>query len=253
MGWIAFTLITYVSVIADIMLWYSDGRVQWETLLTGIAAVIAAGLTIVKLSQQINQTEQLAADHRRRRARAARAMLPLALSEIGEYSTDCIIGSYALRLCFQDDGTFDWSRVDTTLAAWPIPRLPENVLPVLKECIEFCDDSPAESLAVLVRHFQVQNLRLAQDISWLRRNDGVHSISLTDIELRMLDAAELYARAGLLLPFARGEAVEVSEVGRHQIDNALSFASCFTNVGEIDELVDRWQFARDHPMPKPKY
>ena len=56
----------------------------------GIIAMGAA-VTIYMFRRQIKQTERLANDRRQRRARAARELLPLALSEIGE---DCIL--YAL-------------------------------------------------------------------------------------------------------------------------------------------------------------
>jgi hypothetical protein len=78
----------------------SDGRIQWETLLTGIGAVAPAAFTVVKLREQIDQTEKLTNDQRRRRARAARATLPLALSQLAEYATSCIVQLYDLRLFF---------------------------------------------------------------------------------------------------------------------------------------------------------
>jgi hypothetical protein len=67
----------------------------------------------------------------------------------------------------------------------------------------------------------------------------------------MLDAAELYARGGALIPFSRGETSEVRDFGRFEINNALTFAFCILNDQEIEELANIWQFEHDHPMPRP--
>jgi hypothetical protein len=93
----------------------TDGRLQWEILATGIAALVAARWTVAKISDQIKQTERLATDRRRRRERAALAMLPLALSEFANYATACINGLYALRPCFQSDGSLDRSQTGKPL------------------------------------------------------------------------------------------------------------------------------------------
>ena len=45
--------------------------VPWQTLIAGAAAVLAAAVTILVLVVQIRQTGKLAAEQRRRRARAA--------------------------------------------------------------------------------------------------------------------------------------------------------------------------------------
>jgi hypothetical protein len=224
----------------------SDGRLQWEGLLTGFAAVLVAALTIAKLSQQIRQTGELAVDQRQRRSRATRAMLPLALSEIADYATVCINRLYALKPCFQPDGSLDRSKADHGPAKWVTPRMPENVLSVLKECIEFSDDGPARAMTDLVRHFQVQNFRLSEDISRIRLNDGVHLLLWANIEQNIQDAAELYARASALFPFSRSNVHQTFDLGPPLIYNALFAAGCFRNLGEIDALADRWQGGFQH-------
>ncbi len=224
----------------------TDGRLQWETLVTGFAAVVAAGVTICRLNAQIKQAGDLAAEQRRRKARAAQAMLPLALSELGEYATACIAGLYSLRPCFTGDGGLDRSAATNELAKWSPPTLPENVLSLLKDCIEFCEDRPAEAIRDLVRHFQIQHLRIVEDIARLRLNDGVRLLLWANIEQAIQDAAELYARGALVFPFARGSPAHIAEVARPQIYSALFAAGCFQNLGEIDALADRWVFEFEH-------
>lgn len=113
----------------------NDGRLQWETLLTGVAALAAATLTVAKLNDQIRQTEQLASDQRQRRQRAARAVLPLALSELSDYAKACMIGLNDLRPCFQSDGSLDRLQVSKIGTTWTMPSLPENILSVFKEAL----------------------------------------------------------------------------------------------------------------------
>jgi hypothetical protein len=219
----------------------NDGRVQWETLLTGLGAVGAAFFTIASLRQQIHQTQQLATDQRRRRARAARATLPLALSQLAEYAISCIRELYDLRPYFQDDGSVDRSRAEQGFSAWTLPHLPENVLSSLKECIQFIDDDPAEAIVQLIRNLQIQRSRLSQFISRFQLNDGVHPLLRMNIDQAMWDAAEVHARTSTLFPFSRGYPAGSFSVTRNRVREALSLAGCFHNYDEIDVLADKWQ------------
>lgn len=119
----------------------NDGRLQWETLLTGLSAVVAAWFTIGHLKRQIRQTEDLAERAQRQRVKAARAMLSLALSQLTEYATSCIKRLYALWHFFHTDGSLDRSRAD--LPALKLPPVPDDVLLLLKECVAVMDDDPA--------------------------------------------------------------------------------------------------------------
>jgi hypothetical protein len=89
-GVVGATITGLIGTPANKLLLGNDGRLQWETLVTGLVAVGVAVATITKLNDQIRQTGKFADDHRRLRARAARAVLPLALSELANYSTECV-------------------------------------------------------------------------------------------------------------------------------------------------------------------
>ena len=220
----------------------NDGRLQWETLLTGVAALGAAGWTVVKIAAQIRLTEQLATDQRRRQARAARAVLPLALAELVEYAVTCINRLYDLRPYFGSNGSIDPAVSREALSAsWSPPQLPANVLDVLKECIQFVDDAAVTACTELIRHLQIQRARLSEHAGRLKKDDGVHMILWANIEQAMWDAAEIYARAMPLFVFARGHEVSDFTVKRSQVYEALSFAGCFRNVGEIECLASKWE------------
>lgn len=184
----------------------NDGRLQWETLLTGFAALASAWFTISALRKQIRQTRELADEQRGRRARAALTVLPLALSEIEQYALSCIKGLCDLRRYFRADGALDQSQADACRSAWPFPRLPEDGLVVLKECVEFVDDAPAEAMSRLIRHLQVQKSRLRDYGSRLNlaRPPEIVNIDLGLVDHAIGDAAELSARVSTIFPFSRG-------------------------------------------------
>lgn len=178
-----------------------DGRLQWETLVTGIGAVVAAFFTVRRLREQISQTQKLADDQRQRRARAARATLPLALSQLAQYATSCIKGLYDLRPYFgRGQSVNDLVQISQKCAAWELPSLSDDVLNSLKECIEVIDDEPAEAIIQLIGHLQIQRSRLEEYISRARLYDPTHLVSLSNIEHAMY-AAEIHARTSTSFRF----------------------------------------------------
>jgi hypothetical protein len=213
---------------------------HWQTLIAGGAALLAAGITTIVLICQIRETAHHADDQRQRRARAALAVLPLALSELQQYAGSCIRGLYELRPYFQNHGSLDRAQADKCLSAWPSPRLPEDVLSVLKECIEFSDQAPAEAASTLIRRLQVQQSRLTEYASRLRLLN--HALPLSTIDLAIGDTAEVFARVGRLFLFSRDCPVQAFDVGRDDVYGALSDAGCFDNDQVIiGELADTWK------------
>lgn len=218
-----------------------DGRLQWETLTTGLFALVVAFFTTLYLRKQIHQTQALANDRRQRRERAALATLPLALSELSEYAIFAIKQLYDLRPYFKIDMTINVAERRQKLMAWTLAPLSENILPSLKECIEFADDAPAQAMISLIRHLQIQRARLRDHISRAHSNDPGHLLLLANIEGDMNNAAEIYARANTLFPFARGYPTTTFAVTRERICEALSLAGCFEDYRDISALADKWQ------------
>ena len=68
---------------SNFSLWLRD----WQTLIAGLVALGAALATIEWMQKQIEETQWQADDRRRRELDAARAVLPLALSEISSYES----------------------------------------------------------------------------------------------------------------------------------------------------------------------
>lgn len=218
---------------------------HWQTLITGIAALLAAVVTIVVLNCQIRETRERANDQRQRRERAARAVLPLALAELQQYARACIRGLYDLRPYFQPHGSLDQAQVDKCRSAWPSPSLPDDVLSALKEWIEFSDKVPAEAASTLIRRLQVQKSHLAEYPSRICLNI---SLPLTPLTLGTVyyvigKSAEIFTRVGMLLRFTRGHPVHTFDVIRNNVYQALSNSGCFDfdRVHVIGEIADKWE------------
>jgi hypothetical protein len=220
----------------------TDGRLQWETLVAGIGAAVAAFFTVRRLREQITHTQTLAEDQRQRRARAARATLPLALSQLAQYATSCIKGLHDLRPYFRAvHSANDLAQRGHKCTAWELPLLSDNVFNSLKECIEVIDDEPAQAIVALIGHIQIQRSRLEEYISRARLNDPTHLVTLSNIEHAMYDAAEIHARTSTLFPFSRGYPAGSLAVTRERVYEALSLSGCFDDYGDISALSDQWQ------------
>ncbi len=144
------------------------------------------------------------------------------------------------------DGSLDQAQAEDDPRKWTVPRLPDNVLSVLKECIEFSEDDQAKGLIDLVCQFQKQNRRLIDDIAMIRLNDVRRLLLWANIEESIVDAAELYARASVLFPFAKGKTNQIFDIKRNLIYNACFVSGCFETLEEIDRLADRWELGFPH-------
>lgn len=158
----------------------ADGRLQWETLLTGFGAVGAAIATVHFTRRMIIQNSLLEDDRRRRRERAARATLPLALTELCGYAIRCMEGVERIRECVRADGNLDRGRALAVANELAAPEIPLDALAVIKECIEYSDDVAAEAMAVLMRHIQLHHTRLGDllaRLQWSQRERIVLAIN----------------------------------------------------------------------------
>ncbi len=227
----------------------TDGRLQWETLLAGVLALVGAVLTVVKIREQIRQTSEIARDQRQRQARAARSMLPLALSELSTYAQGRLGTLFLLHPCFRPDGSFDQAQARTIASSWAPAALPENVLDIFKECIEFVDDDAAEALATLIREIQVQTSRLTQTIAWIRAAGQGLLVTASHIYRDFIDVAEILARVNTLFPFARGDQNCKFEITPSAIRLALTVNGIdSTNFPELWSRAGEWK-AKDYQNP----
>jgi hypothetical protein len=164
---------------------------KYQTLIAGLLALFGAWLTVRKLTEQIRQAETLEADRRERRNLAARTVMPATLTELIEYAMACI---HFL-------GQFHPRELGQVVAPEGVeaPRVPAEALLNLRECVQFGDEIVAEVIADMMSQIQIQHSRLA---SITRPRDGEIILPL-NIEVCLVDAVEVYARASKLFPYAR--------------------------------------------------
>lgn len=212
---------------------------EWETLATGITALIAAGMTVAIIWRQITESKRQSDDQRYRRERAARATLPVALSEMCEYALDCMALFSAAHNCFAPDGELIREKSKAILAEHPMPKVPDGPIKIIKECVEYADGEVAEALAILLIFLQVQNSRMNSNINALSGRGGqrLHCVTIPNIDQAILDSAEVYARSSVILEYAR-----FGQFGK--ILPCASDVMTSLNLGPVDEFTHRNVFER---------
>ncbi|MBV2359783.1 hypothetical protein KUH32_08355 [Thalassococcus sp. CAU 1522] len=161
-----------------------------EYVLYGLTALVTLGASAIALTTAIWDSES----KRDRRLRAAKASLPMALSELMQ------VAERGIRLSLMDTAVLRDSETGPNVRAEL--AVSETSLATLKECIESADETSAKWLVNIVAHYQV----------YVSRIDG----AATDRSLgrsehnRQHDAANWILWASMVahcFDFARGEDV----------------------------------------------
>lgn len=201
------------------------GSLGWvdTTLVTGLAAVIAAALSIRAIKDQIQASDaavQRQIDHgvraekdrRDAKRAAARATLPIYLSIICDYAETNGRSLYSLvRQC-----------VDLTLPKNVLlpkfPEIPFEAATAIRELVELSDDSERVFLASLLGEMQVQSSRLRG----LARDRSLGIVMQHNLESYLADSVEIYARASALFDFGRDPKVIIPDgLSENAIDTGL--------------------------------
>ena len=117
---------------------------QLGTILPVLAAIYAAYLALQGTNKQIQSNLEIEVFRRESQLEAARASLPLALSQLSDVCRRAIIFTYETNRHAAD-------AVETAKGF----TMPEGALSILKECISYSEINVASRLANLIRHYQV--------------------------------------------------------------------------------------------------
>ena len=209
-------------------------RIAWETLLVGASAILAAVVTIRQVRSQIRQTDRLAREDLARKGYAARAILPLALSGLTDYTIHCI--DLLADLLPKD---LDEQMVIDRLIE--VPPLPDDVIPSLREAIHFANDNDAKTLADLLGGLQIQHSRL-RGLHRKMMNPGLHAFTTSEIAHLVIDAAEVAAGVAASFKYARRREthVDLSKLSGPDVRQALFNSGLFDDP-RIDSLVANWR------------
>jgi hypothetical protein len=161
--------------------WLLKVAYDWQTLIGGLLALFGAILTVRGINRQIGETKNEVEAAKKRDEFAAKAVLPLALSQLSQYGVDCI--ELVNPLITGQRREVDHG--DET------PPVPNDVIEVLQGSARFADDKNANRIAALLGKLQVQQARLRTLLTSkigrrLHEHEGVSAI---------IDAADIYVLA----------------------------------------------------------
>lgn len=166
---------------------------DYQTLVTGILALgsaIWAGLLVRQQMAQADGFEQRRVESKRE---TARAMLPMALTELTRYANEC--GAFVIAFGNRELGV----RVVAGAPELEPPQVPTGALLMLKELAEYVEPSERLYLARIISGIQILSSRLAS----VKESPRSHPQPTLDDYL--IDAAEVRARVDALYDWARYE------------------------------------------------
>lgn len=180
---------------------------QWQTLVGGLLAIIAALIGVRAINRQIRQTEQHEQERIARNFDAARSTLPLTLSQLNTYVDDSM--RYMLEI-------LNFCR----FSSFPMPRdrrpeltcLADGVAGEFRAIIAVSERSLRTWIADMLATLQLQNARLIDFNARIAADDAIDDITAIDIQQCFIDAAKLGAYCAMTWPYARRESEIVPSV-----------------------------------------
>lgn len=175
----------------------NDWLNKWQTLVSGILALVAGGLTVGGIVWQVQRQLAAEADHKAeehaRKRLATRAVLPSDLTEVCNFTHQCArIARQAYRRLTRGESGDRWS----------LGELPPRILDNLRMVIEFLNEEEAHVVADLLDVYQVHLARMRGFMA--KYGDGGH-IDVDDVEHLYYAMVELRVRADAVFDFARRE------------------------------------------------
>lgn len=178
----------------------------WQTLLAATVALGAASVAYWNTQRTLAHSESLEAHRRERKHTALRAVLPLALAEIGSYADQTARNLLALIVQCREE-TLPPDSVGDDF----VPALPSDTLKSLADFIEFSDsvniDVLASTVAVVqIHHSRLLGLRLDNHAPLRSR-----IITRSNLEESIVDAAIIQAGAASAFNYARRRRAEMPD------------------------------------------
>lgn len=176
--------------------WLVDGLKDWQDLVGALVALFAAFLGVRYLDRQTRQAAQIEAARMERARAAARATLPLWISQVCAHAKEVADG---LRPLMHAPG----EAVPRSLRAEYSPaQIAPEIIDKLQDFVE-CD---AEVGAVVVVSEILSEMQVLQSrIRSICQKDQSFIVTRSNIEVYAFQAAKIYALASCLFPYARRE------------------------------------------------
>lgn len=147
----------FATIIFLLLFMVIDFKIKDETWISVFGSFVVAAFTIAAAwvalrgnRVQITQNNDLEDERRENSLIAARAVLPSLLSEMATVARNNLMFRFAPG---HEPAGF---RIPRPTA---FHRMPESIIPELKQCIQYADSISQDRLANILRHFQVQQVR----------------------------------------------------------------------------------------------
>lgn len=176
---------------------FIGGLKEWQTLVAGVFALIAAGIAAIIAWKQLNHQREESERLQRRRVRACKAILPVDLDSFIDYLHECYKITATIRMNLSAGGhdAVNWDELKT-------PRLPDRIMTNMQVLIEYLDEHNASILSEVLGVYQVQHTRFS--------GGSDNPRDLWDGEGAFNDLVFLYLLIGNIYPFARGQKEKIA-------------------------------------------
>tara|TARA_R110002012_G_scaffold316411_1_gene531322 strand:- start:169 stop:1056 length:888 start_codon:yes stop_codon:yes gene_type:complete len=198
---------------------------RWQSFNVGVLALISSVLVFKATKYHSEQT-------RERQFKAARAMLPDALSELTAYlksaarSLDELWDDYE-QASLPSDSDFEI----------PYPLLPVKARETIKECISNANEDVGDYLARILSNLQVFDARLSGMCEECKGQYRV-SPSANNVNAAMILAAKIHALIGNIFEFSRGrKEFSTIELELHHYMTAYALLNLEVGMG-LDKYTD---------------
>lgn len=205
---------------------------QWQTLISGLLALLAAYFTIRAIRHQIAQTDRIEVERTARDFDAARATLPLGLAAISRYLRQSMeIGFEILE-----------KNTSKSIAAMPrnYPQLPTESISFLERLISKANDAGLSSAAARIIA-DIQVLAARTEDNYVDVNDplSITFVSRLNVISTLVDAAIVSARVNRFYSFARRQGdFDSSPVDWAEVRRAFGFRLMADDDHEVSEYIE---------------
>jgi hypothetical protein len=168
---------------------------DWQTLMTGVAAVIVGGLTVRYLRRQISQADRVANEERKARLNVARAKLIVPSSRLAEHARTCLD-----ELATIEPAVIEHAAQAEAIVIPPLPRQVEESLDAL-----LANTQERNAIFAVSAIYGEQQVLAARG-SDMHLNPSAHSLSF---DYYCMQPVIMHALAINLLTYARRESEHV--------------------------------------------
>ena len=179
---------------------------EFQTLITGLLALTAALFTIYFLRKQIKQTEKIVEDQHIKSITAARAVLPIALSELCEFYNKS--GHYIILLLNNVD--IETQKLSRSYLIKPFKiNIDTGIINIVKENIDIKNNSTTNYIFEVMQRYQVI---LARIKGFETDHNHINSLNYEYILSTLREIAEAHAYTSLAFTYGRDSNATPAEI-----------------------------------------